>query len=76
MLNSLIYGNQKDNGFYDLTREGATDLNRKTSLNPNIVYKTYTGEATHKALNSDRQKADLNMFFPFVITGNLIGKAT
>ncbi|CYG24218.1 Lipase [Staphylococcus aureus] len=44
----------KDNGFYDLTREGATDLNRKTSLNPNIVYKTYTGEATHKALNSDR----------------------
>ncbi|MEZ2057918.1 lipase, partial [Staphylococcus aureus] len=58
------------------TREGATDLNRKTSLNPNIVYKTYTGEATHKALNSDRQKADLNMFFPFVITGNLIGKAT
>lgn len=66
----------KDNGFYDLTREGATDLNRKTSLNPNIVYKTYTGEATHKALNSDRQKADLKMFFPFVITGNLIGKAT
>ncbi|MBE5663740.1 YSIRK domain-containing triacylglycerol lipase Lip1 [Staphylococcus sp. SS60] len=66
----------KDNGFYDLTREGATELNRKTSLNPNIVYKTYTGEATHKALNSDRQKADLNMFFPFVITGNLIGKAT
>ncbi|MCQ1246177.1 YSIRK domain-containing triacylglycerol lipase Lip1 [Staphylococcus aureus] len=66
----------KDNGFYDLTREGATDLNRKTSLNPNIVYKTYTGEATHKVLNSDRQKADLNMFFPFVITGNLIGKAT
>lgn len=66
----------KDNGFYDLTREGATDLNRKTSLNPNIVYKTYTGEATHKALNNDRQKADLNMFFPFVITGNLIGKAT
>ncbi|MBH4862731.1 hypothetical protein I6F03_08180, partial [Staphylococcus aureus] len=41
--------------FYDLTREGATDLNRQTSLNPNIVYKTYTGEATHKALNSDRQ---------------------
>jgi triacylglycerol esterase/lipase EstA (alpha/beta hydrolase family) len=35
----------------ELTREGATDLNRKTSLNPNIVYKTYTGEATHKALN-------------------------
>ena len=24
----------KDNGFYDLTREGATNLNRQTSLNP------------------------------------------
>lgn len=40
----------KDNGFNDLTRDGATDLNRKTSLNPNIVYKTYTGESTHKGL--------------------------
>ena len=55
-LNNLIYGNQKIMDFTILTREGATDLNRKTSLNPNIVYKTYTGEATHKALNSDRQK--------------------
>ncbi|GAB5712121.1 hypothetical protein JMUB7492_27060 [Staphylococcus aureus] len=45
-------------------------------MNANIVYKTYTGEATHKALNSDRQKADLKMFFPFVITNNLIGNAT
>ncbi len=27
----------KDNGFYDLTREGATDLNRKTSLNPKTL---------------------------------------
>ena len=40
----------KDNGFYDLTREGATNLNRQTSLNPNIVYKTYTGESTHASL--------------------------
>ncbi|MGT0185854.1 hypothetical protein ACVNP0_05715 [Staphylococcus aureus] len=28
----------------------------------------------HKALNSDRQKADLKVVFLFVITGNLIGK--
>jgi len=65
----------KDNGFNDLTRDGATDLNRKTSLNPNIVYKTYTGEATHKTL-SGRQKADFNLFLPFALTANLIGKAT
>ncbi|WP_440130112.1 YSIRK-targeted triacylglycerol lipase [Staphylococcus warneri] len=70
--NSNLWKSQ-DNGFYDLTRDGATDLNRKTSLNPNIVYKTYTGEATHPSLFG-RQKADLNMFLPFILTGNVIGK--
>ena len=65
----------KDNGFYDLTRDGATDLNRKTSLNPNIVYKTYTGEATHSTL-SGKYKADYNLFLPFTATANVIGKAT
>ncbi|MDW4287799.1 YSIRK-type signal peptide-containing protein [Staphylococcus saprophyticus] len=64
----------KDNGFYDLTRDGATDLNRKTSLNPNIVYKTYTGEATHSTL-SGKYKADYNLFLPFTATANVIGKA-
>ena len=63
----------KDNGLYDLTTEGATELNRNTSLNPNIVYKTYTGEATHTSL-FDRQRGDLNLFLPFSITGNVIGK--
>ncbi|AXZ22378.1 YSIRK-targeted triacylglycerol lipase [Staphylococcus warneri] len=71
--NSKLWKSQ-DNGFYDLTRDGATDLNRKTSLNPNIVYKTYTGEATHPSLFG-RQKADLNMFLPFILTGNVIGEA-
>ncbi|EGQ3410067.1 YSIRK-type signal peptide-containing protein [Staphylococcus pseudintermedius] len=64
----------EDNGFYDLTREGASKLNKKTSLNPNIVYKTYTGEATHPSL-SGKQKADYNLFFPFTLTANIIGKA-
>ena len=72
--NSKLWKSQ-DNGFYDLTRDGATDLNRKTSLNPNIVYKTYTGESTHASLFG-RQKADYNLFFPFTITANVIGKAT
>ena len=71
--NSKLWKSQ-DNGFYDLTRDGATDLNRKTSLNLNIVYKTYTGEATHPSLFG-RQKADFNMFLPFILTGNVIGKA-
>ncbi|MBN6204156.1 YSIRK-type signal peptide-containing protein [Staphylococcus saprophyticus] len=65
----------KDNALYDLTRDGATDLNRKTSLNPNIVYKTYTGEATHPTLFG-KYKADYNLFLPFTATANVIGKAT
>lgn len=64
----------KDNGLYDLTREGATELNRNTSINPNIVYKTYTGEATHPTLLG-KQRADLNLFLPFTLTSNVIGKA-
>lgn len=63
----------KDNSLYDLTREGSSDLNRRTSINPNIVYKSYTGEATHNTFTG-RQKADLNMFLPLTILANVIGK--
>ncbi len=64
----------KDNGFYDLTREGASEINKHTSLNPNIVYKTYTGEATHATL-SGKQKANRDLFLTFALTANVIGKA-
>ncbi|SCT00195.1 YSIRK-targeted triacylglycerol lipase [Staphylococcus caeli] len=72
--NSKLWKTQ-DNGFYDLTREGAAKLNKNTSLNPNIVYKTYTGESTRPTLFG-KQKSDINMFLPFTVTGNVIGKAT
>ncbi|NWK83613.1 YSIRK-type signal peptide-containing protein [Staphylococcus sp. GSSP0090] len=71
--NSKLWKTQ-DNGLYDLTREGAAKLNKNTSLNPNIVYKTYTGESTRPTLFG-KQKSDINMFLPFTVTGNLIGKA-
>ncbi|SUM78658.1 lipase [Staphylococcus saprophyticus] len=71
--NSALWTTQ-DNGFYDLTREGAEKLNKKTSLNPNIVYKTYTGESTRPTLLG-KQKSDIGMFFPFTVTGNVSGKA-
>ena len=63
----------KDHGFYDLTREGASLINKKTTMNPNIVYKTYSGEATHPNLLG-KHKSDLNMFLPMVLTANVIGK--
>ena len=71
--NSALWTTQ-DNGFYDLKREGAEKLNKKTSLNPNIVYTTYTGESTRPTLLG-KQKSDIGMFFPFTVTGNVIGKA-
>ncbi|PHK49023.1 YSIRK-targeted triacylglycerol lipase [Staphylococcus edaphicus] len=71
--NSALWTTQ-DNGFYDLTREGADKLNKQTSLNPNIVYKTYTGESTRPTLLG-KQKSDIDMFLRFTVTGNLIGKA-
>ncbi|MCD8829189.1 YSIRK-targeted triacylglycerol lipase [Staphylococcus gallinarum] len=70
--NSKLWKTQ-DNGLYDLSTEGAAKLNANTSLNPNIVYKTYTGESTRPTLFG-RQKSDLNMFLPFTLTGNVIGK--
>ena len=63
----------KDSGLHDLTLRWRNRFKPKTSLNLNIVYKTYTGESTHKTL-AGKQKADLNMFLPFTITGNLIEK--
>lgn len=62
-----------DNPLYDLSREGARDLNSRTSLNPNIVYKTYTGESTRDGV-LDRQRADIHMSPGMHFTGNIIGK--
>ncbi|EIZ4621492.1 YSIRK-type signal peptide-containing protein [Staphylococcus pseudintermedius] len=73
ILNNDQLWRTEDQGFYDLTLEGSAKLNKKTSLNPNIVYKTYTGEATHPTL-SGKQKADYDMFFLLTVTANVIGK--
>lgn len=39
--------NTEDQAVNDLTTQGAGKINQQTSLNPNIVYTTYTGSATH-----------------------------
>ncbi|CAL29299.1 YSIRK-targeted triacylglycerol lipase [Staphylococcus carnosus] len=63
-----------DNAIYDLSRKGANELNERTSLNPNIVYKSYTGESTRPGLNG-RQRSDIHMAASKRLTGNVIGKA-
>ena len=62
-----------DNGFYDLTRKGAAELNEQTSLDPNVVYKTYTGESTRASITG-RQVSDINMKLSFRLTGTLLAK--
>ena len=42
--------NTEDQAVNDLTTQGAEKINQQTSLNPNIVYTTYTGAATHTGL--------------------------
>ncbi|MEX3447530.1 YSIRK-targeted triacylglycerol lipase [Staphylococcus warneri] len=63
----------KDNGFYDLTTEGAQELNNHTSLNPNIVYKTYTGESSDPDKNGIHHR-NSHMNIKYLPTTNVIGK--
>ncbi|MEB7756914.1 YSIRK-type signal peptide-containing protein [Staphylococcus xylosus] len=65
--------NTKDNAARDLTTFGAEDLNLKTSVNPNIVYTSFAGQATHK--NSLGHHApNIGLFGLLNLTSNLIGK--
>ncbi|MEB7831384.1 YSIRK-targeted triacylglycerol lipase [Staphylococcus xylosus] len=65
--------NTEDNAARDLTTFGAEDLNLKTSVNPNIVYTSFAGQATHK--NSFGHHApNIGLFGLLNLTSNLIGK--
>ncbi|AID02239.1 hypothetical protein BE24_09475 [Staphylococcus xylosus] len=65
--------NTEDNAARDLTTFGAEDLNLKTSVNPNIVYTSFAGQATHK--NSLGHHApNIGLFGLLNLSSNLIGK--
>ncbi|MEB6275103.1 YSIRK-type signal peptide-containing protein [Staphylococcus xylosus] len=65
--------NTEDNAARDLTTFGAENLNLKTSVNPNIVYTSFAGQATHK--NSLGHHApNIGLFGLLNLTSNLIGK--
>ncbi|MCG3412811.1 YSIRK-targeted triacylglycerol lipase [Staphylococcus massiliensis] len=62
-----------DTALYDLTREGAEKLNQKTTLNPNIYYRTFNGLATHEGpLGNHRVDPSVNIGHR--LTGNIIGR--
>lgn len=62
----------KDTALNDLTREGASILNARVDLNPDIYYKSYTGSATYETIFGT-QIADPYMNIGHVLTGDLIG---
>lgn len=61
-----------DNSMYDLTSEGSEKLNQMTPMNPNIVYTTYTGLASHEGLTGNHIP-DIGQFFLFDSTSRVIG---
>lgn len=61
-----------DNAMYDLTSEGSEKLNQMTPMNPNIVYTTYTGLASHEGITGNHIP-DIGQFFLFDTTSRVIG---
>lgn len=63
-----------DNASYDLTLEGSAKLNELTKdLNPNIVYTTYTGAASH-AGPLGYHNPNFGQFFLLDLTSRIIGR--
>lgn len=63
----------KDNALTDLTAEGSEQLNQNTSLNPNIVYTSYAGEASHATL-SGKYVPNIRQYPLMDLTSRIIGK--
>lgn len=72
VANSKIWKTQ-DSAVYDLTTEGSEKLNQMTSINPNIVYTSYTGLDTHTGPLGN-ENPNIRQFFLFDLTSRLIGR--
>lgn len=72
VANSRIWDTE-DQAINDLTTAGAEKLNKMTNLNPNIVYTTYTGAATHTG-PLGFQIPDVRQLFAMDITSRIIGR--
>ncbi|WP_436862654.1 YSIRK-targeted triacylglycerol lipase [Staphylococcus caeli] len=62
-----------DNALTDLTAAGSEQLNQNTSLNPNIVYTSFAGEASHAAL-SGKHVPNIRQYPLMDLTSRIIGK--
>ncbi|MFW3612769.1 YSIRK-targeted triacylglycerol lipase [Staphylococcus caprae] len=71
IANSKVWDTE-DQAITDLTSPGAEKLNQMTTLNPNIVYTSYTGAATHTGPLGN-EVPNVRQFFLFDLTSRVIG---
>jgi len=64
--------NSKDNIFYDLSIEGAKELNSHIKCYPGVYYFSYTGSRTHAGITGN-YRPNKNMFLIFKLSALLIG---
>lgn len=71
IANSKVWETE-DQAVNDLTTAGAEKLNQMTTLNPNIVYTSYTGAATHTGPLGN-EVPNIRQFPLFDLTSRVIG---
>lgn len=73
IANSKVWETE-DQAVNDLTTAGAEKLNQMTTLNPNIVYTSYTGAATHTGPGPlGNEVPNIRQFPLFDLTSRVIG---
>ncbi len=73
---SPIWKNTKDFSTWDLSTDGAAELNSWVKAQPNVYYFSWATCETHKALFSDKQLPDIGMTIVFHPTAILMGSYT
>ena len=74
--NSPIWKNTKDFSTWDLSTDGAKELNSWVKAQPNVYYFSWATCATNKALFSDKQRPDISMTIVFYPTAIIMGSYT
>ena len=69
-------GDQKDVSLWDLSPDGAKELNQWTKTYPDTYYFSFSTEATYRGLLSGWQYPELSMFLPFQPLAMFMGTYT
>jgi len=74
--NSSIWTDTKDFSTWDLSTDGAMELNKWVEAQPDVYYFSWATCATHKALFSSNQVPNINMMLLFQPFAILMGRYT